>query len=66
MVSILTRTLARHVTDDNGVIRSVNLVEAYGLSTDVKPTRDIANASVFFEMDTKTTFFFNEENGRWI
>lgn len=66
MVSILTRTPVRHITDDNGVIKSVDLVDAYGLSTDVKPTQNIANASVFYEMDTRTTFFFDEENGQWL
>ena len=66
MVSILTRTPVRHITDDNGAIKSVDRVEAYGLSTDTKPTQNIANASVFFEMDTREVFFFDEENGHWI
>ena len=66
MVSILTRTSVRHITDVKGVIRSVDLIDAYGLSTDVKPAQNIANASVFYEMDTRTTFFFDEENGRWL
>jgi hypothetical protein len=38
--------------------------EIYGLSTDVKPT-DVNNASVFYEMDTKKLFMFDEENSVW-
>lgn len=41
-----------------------------GLSTDVKPTDVIENArigngSVFYEMDTKKSFKFDEENKAW-
>ena len=41
-----------------------------GLSTDVKPTDVIENArigngSVFYEMDTKKCFKFDEENKIW-
>ena len=39
--------------------------ELYGLSTDVKPT-DVNNASVFYEMDTKKVFLFDEQNGQWL
>jgi hypothetical protein len=39
--------------------------EIYGLSTDVKPM-DVNNASVFYEMDTKKVFMFDEQNSVWI
>lgn len=35
-----------------------------GLSTDTKPT-DVCNASIFYEMDTKKVFLFDEQNGIW-
>lgn len=42
-----------------------------GLSTDDKPTNTykdmkIANGSTFFEMDTKTVKFYDEENNAWV
>lgn len=37
----------------------------YGLSTDIKPM-DVNNASVFWEMDTKKLWMFDEENKRWL
>ena len=36
----------------------------YGLSTDTKPS-NVANGSVFIEMDTSTLYFFDAENGEW-
>ena len=44
-------------------------VEIRGLSTDTKPTTvdsgDIANGSVFIEIDTQKIFFFDGENKQW-
>lgn len=39
--------------------------EVYGLSTDEKP-KDCKNASVFYEMDTKKMYLFDEQNHVWI
>lgn len=39
--------------------------EIYGLSTDQKPL-DVANASVYYEMDTQKVFMFDEQNKLWI
>jgi hypothetical protein len=36
-----------------------------GLSTDEKPI-NVANASVFYEMDTKKLFLFDEQNQVWL
>ena len=38
----------------------------FGLSTDTKPTEDIANGSVFIEMDTSKLYFFNFEDTEWL
>ena len=35
-----------------------------GLSTDEKPT-NVPNASVFYEMDTKSLYLFDTENNVW-
>lgn len=40
-------------------------VEAWGLSTDSKPTTGIANGSLFIEMDSKKVYFFDETNATW-
>lgn len=42
------------------------LIEAYGLSTDTKPTRDLVTGSVFIEVDTSSAFFYDEVSGNWI
>lgn len=38
----------------------------YGLSTDSKPTVEVANGAAFVEMDTASLYFFDLENGTWI
>lgn len=42
------------------------LKKIYGLSTDTKETANIANGSLFIEMDTGDAYFFDEENTRWL
>ena len=47
-----------------------NYMELYGQSTDEKPiekvgTIGIANASTYYEMDTKKTYMYDEENHKW-
>lgn len=36
------------------------------LSTDTKPIEGVANGSELFEMDTWTSYKFDEENGSWL
>lgn len=43
-----------------------NNAEFYGLSSDTKPTENVPNASVFYEMDSKVLFLFDEENSVWL
>ena len=40
--------------------------EIYGKSSDAKPTEDVPNASVFYEMDTKKIFMFDEDSKTWL
>lgn len=47
----------------------VNYYEFSGLSTDTKPTQNIATGSVFLEVDTGSVFFYDEsgaEGEEWI
>ena len=46
-------------------------MELYGLSTDAKPIKKfegtfIGNASIFYCMDSKETFIYDEENHKWL
>lgn len=40
-------------------------VEGSCLSTDEKPTENIANGSILAEMDTSKIYMFDEENHVW-
>lgn len=42
-----------------------NQIEAYCLSTDAKPTRNVANGSVLIEINTSKVYFFDEGNNTW-
>lgn len=40
--------------------------EFAGKSKDTKPTVGIGTGSIFTEVDTRTVFFFDEEDNEWI
>lgn len=64
MVSIY-KTDNIKVTEEGGIVSA----ELRGLSTDTKPTeidgKEIANGSVFIEIDTQKILFFDAENKEW-
>lgn len=37
-----------------------------GLSTDTKPSENLANGSQFIEMDTGKVYFYSEDDGDWL
>lgn len=39
--------------------------ELYGLSTDAKPEH-AENADIFYEMDTKKVFMYDEDGAQWL
>lgn len=41
-------------------------MELSGLSTDTKPTAEVAQGSIFQEVDTGKVFFFDEASGTWV
>lgn len=60
------------ITDIN---RFNNTIEMYGLSTDGKPIETVEyqnikyaleNGSTFYEMDSKKTFIYDEQNHIWL
>ena len=57
----MVRIITKKLQDDD-----VNYYEFSGLSTDDKPTSNIATGSVFLEVDTGSAFFFDEESSEWI
>ena len=66
MVSFNDKRTARFFIGDSGTVQSVNIADIYCLSTDEKPTENIANGSSLLEMDTSKLYFFDEENQRWL
>ena len=40
--------------------------EFYGKSTDTKPVDGVYNADIFYEMDTKKIYLFDEQNKDWL
>lgn len=58
------RTLYSKVVGTDGET-VINYVEMAGLSTDTKPTDNIAAGSVFLEVDTGLVAIFNEEDNEW-
>ena len=64
MVSIY-KTDNIKVTEEGEIVSA----ELRGLSTDTKPTekdgKEIANGSVFVEINTGKIFFFDAENKQW-
>lgn len=40
--------------------------EYNGLSTDPKPTEGVKNADIFYEMDTKKVYLFDEDGQQWL
>lgn len=44
-------------------VRPVTLL---GLSTDVKPTANIANGAKFIEMDTSKKYYFDLDSNTWL
>ena len=37
-----------------------------GLSTDTKPTEGLFNGDSFYEMDTGSTYYYDQENSQWV
>lgn len=51
---------------DKNIQNGKHLAEGFCLSTDTKPTNQIANGSILVEIDTGTVYFFNEESEEWV
>lgn len=53
-----------HLNTVDGAYPS-NYIEASGLSTDSKPTENVAQGSIFVESDTGDVYIFTESTQTW-
>ena len=65
VISFFPKAALRYEATESGH-KSIDVFDAYGLSTDEKPVMDVGNGSLFREMDTSKTFLFDEEHGVWL
>ena len=54
--------------DDHGYTgtKMTKRSEYYGMSADSKPTEHVNNADIFYEMDTKKVYLFDEAGQQWL
>ena len=58
--------VSQYEVDFNGSLKNQPVrSRLYGLSTDTKPTTNVANGSEFVEMDTSTIYFYDRANSEW-
>ena len=56
----------RVLLNENAAGNRLWFCEGHCLSTDTKPTSDIANGSCLIEMDTATVYFYDEAGSQWL
>lgn len=54
------------VTNETTYPANKRYIEAFGLSTDSKPTSGVITGSVFVEVDTAKVYLFNESSSAWV
>ena len=54
------------ITNETTYPANKRYIEAFGLSTDSKPTAGIITGSVFVEVDTAKVYLFNESSSAWV
>lgn len=54
------------ITNETTYPANKRYIEAFGLSTDSKPTTGIVTGSVFVEVNTGKCFLFNEDASTWV
>lgn len=53
-----------HIVQANGAAH--RQTHYFGLSSDAKPVEGVRNSEVFYEMDTKAVYLFDEANKVWL
>lgn len=54
------------ITNETTYPANKRYIEAFGLSTDSKPTTGVITGSVFVEVDTGKAYLFNEASSTWV
>lgn len=54
------------ITNETTYPANKRYIEAFGLSTDSKPTTGIITGSTFVEVDTAKVYLFNESASAWV
>lgn len=54
------------IVDERILDSNHKIIEAYGLSTDTKPTDKLITGSVFYEVDTSNVYLYNEASSAWV
>lgn len=54
------------ITKEENFASDKKYIEAFGLSTDTKPTSGIVTGSVFVEVNTGKAYLFNEDSSAWV
>ena len=54
------------ITNETTYPANKRYIEAFGLSTDSKPTSGIITGSTFVEVDTAKVYLFNESSSAWV
>lgn len=57
--------MIRRIVDQH-FVDGKHYIEAYGLSTDSKPTDDVVMGSKFTVVDTGKVYLFNEASSTWV
>lgn len=54
------------ITNETTYPANKRYIEAFGLSTDSKPTTGLITGSTFVEVDTAKVYLFNESASAWV
>lgn len=65
MISKIIEIGGNKTVVDGNNFEQRRVAEYFGLSGDSKPT-NAKNADIFYEMDTKKVFLFDEAGGSWL
>ena len=53
------------IVEEKIIDKNKRYIEAYGLSTDTKPTELLITGSVFIEVNTGSAYFWDETGATW-
>ena len=66
MVTITARNESVEIEGVPGIATGISKPEIFCLSTDAKPTENLATGSILVEVDTGKVYFFNSASTTWV